>query len=572
MRARYQYLALGASLLLAACGGGGGDAAVEAPADVQVSLSVPATPVASGARTSLTVAVSNSTSKEALSLGVATLLGNGLTLNGVSCKANGAAVCPSVLTGATVQLASLPGHSGVTLTFDVTVASGLSGEIKSEASAGAAAKSSGVMRVYSADVSLSASTLGPVLAGSPVQHVFTLANAGPDAARELKLALLPDGGVPVGALTCKPSSGAVCPTVLGQETQIAELPKGASLVFTAALNAPVDGVASFGTTASVQPAGDPNTANNSVQSTVRVIAPNFVQLDSDWGDYIGGGRSYRYDQTVARLGLSAAGRRISVDVQGDQRWSGSFTLPDSVSGLVKGSYDGLTRDPFSDSKTGGLEWWGEGRGCNTLLGSLSLDNVVQEAGELRELDFRFVQHCEGGASALRGKVHWTAYDKSVPAGPKDIPAGLWDAPAGSTPATGNYVYLSSQPGDYIGGGLNYLYTSESRTLFLGAAGNSISIAASDGANDWTGQFVAMLSLSQLAQGYYSGLQRYPFHNAMKGGFSWSGSGRGCNQLNAWVAIDKISYSGSSIAAIDMRFEQHCEGMAPALRGKVHWVF
>ncbi len=88
---------------------------------------------------------------------------------------------------------------------------------------------------------------------------------------------------------------------------------------------------------------------------------------------------------------------------------------------------------------------------------------------------------------------------------------------------------------------------------------------------WNGEFYGMTGLSRLQPGYYGDLQRYPFHNAAKGGLSWSGNGRGCNTLKGWFVVDSVSYSLGQMTAIDLRFEQHCEGGAAAQRGVIHWV-
>jgi hypothetical protein len=81
----------------------------------------------------------------------------------------------------------------------------------------------------------------------------------------------------------------------------------------------------------------------------------------------------------------------------------------------------------------------------------------------------------------------------------------------------------------------------------------------------------MTGLTQLQPGYYGDLQRYPFHNPVRGGLSVSGNGRGCNTLTGWFVVDAVSFTGGILDAIDLRFEQHCEGGAPALRGKLHWI-
>jgi hypothetical protein len=79
----------------------------------------------------------------------------------------------------------------------------------------------------------------------------------------------------------------------------------------------------------------------------------------------------------------------------------------------------------------------------------------------------------------------------------------------------------------------------------------------------------MDGLSQVQPGYYGSLQRYPFHNPVKGALLGR-RGRGCNVLTGWFVVDGLTWNGASLATLDLRFEQHCEGAVPALHGKVHW--
>src|SRR5439155_1510183 len=195
-------------------------------------------------------------------------------------------------------------------------------------------------------------------------------------------------------------------------------------------------------------------------------SPNFVQLQSDPGDYIGGGQTYNYTQASAILTVTANGGHLSVSISGDQQWSGDFQSPSALTQLQPGTYSGLQRYPFNDPATRGLSWYGEGRGCNILTASFTVDSVTYANGNLTTIDLRFEQHCEGGNSA--------------------------------------------------------------------------------------------------------GLRRYPFGRPARGGLSWDGEGRGCNPLLGWFAIDGITYTNGSLTALDLRFEQHCEGGTPALHGAIHW--
>jgi hypothetical protein len=297
------------------------------------------------------------------------------------------------------------------------------------------------------------------------------------------------------------------------------------------------------------------------------VAATSIDLQSDAGDYIGGGRTYRYTKSDALITVDASGGHLSVRVDGDQWWLADFQAPNSVTQLQPGMYSNVTRYPFHDPAVGGLAWSGDGRGCNTLTGWFAIDNATYRNGALVVIDLRFEQHCEGQSPALRGTIHWIADDPTVPPGPVDpIPAGLWQPATGATPATGNYVYLVSDNGDYIGQGQTLTYTPANATIAVTAAAGHLSISVSG----WFADFQTMSSITAIQRGYYPDLRRYPFHNPAKGGLSWSGQGRGCNTLTGWFAVDRVTYSGGVLTAIDLRFEQHCEGGTPALRGAIHW--
>jgi hypothetical protein len=294
--------------------------------------------------------------------------------------------------------------------------------------------------------------------------------------------------------------------------------------------------------------------------------PNSIRLQSDAGDYIGGGSTYNYTQATAIISVSTTIGHLSVRVSGDQSWWADMVTPAGMP-LQVGTYSNLTRYPFNQAATGGLSWYGEGRGCNTLTGSFTIDSITYVDAKLTTIDLRFEQHCEGGIAALRGTIHWRADDTTGPPGPVDpIPAGLWRPDPAFTPSSGNYVFLVSDPGDYIGQGVFDAYAPPKTTIVLTASGSHISVSVAG----WSGDFVAMLGTIPMKVGYYGDLRRYPFHNPLKGGLDWSGNGRGCNTLTGWFAVDRVVYTGTALTALDMRFEQHCEGATPALRGAIHW--
>lgn len=282
--------------------------------------------------------------------------------------------------------------------------------------------------------------------------------------------------------------------------------------------------------------------------------PNFVNLQSDAGDYIGAGMTYAYTQANAVTAVTANGNQLSINLNGDEWWFGQFQTTAGAARLMPGTY------------TSGASWSGEGRGCGSGTGSFTIDSVTYAAGSLTTIDMRFLQRCGSAAAALHGTIHWRADDTTRPPGPvRPVPTGLWQPPAGATPATGNYVFLQSDAGDYIGGGLTYTY-GQASPMSAVKNGRRISV----GVEGWSGDFEVMNVLQQAEQGYYPGLLRYPFNNPTKGGLSWSGQGRGCNTLTGWYAIDQITFASGVLTSVDLRFEQHCEKGAPALHGAIHW--
>jgi hypothetical protein len=305
------------------------------------------------------------------------------------------------------------------------------------------------------------------------------------------------------------------------------------------------------------------------QAATGAVPPvgNYVYIEGASGDYISGGRSYLYTDKDTVLKFAGGTNMVTVNVQGDQDWDGEFALPEAKTRIEPGVYTELKRYPFHVKADGGLNWSGEGRGCNTLTGWFTIDYVHYTGGKLDMLDMRFEQHCEQGPYAMHGQVHWVAGDTTVAPGPAPIPADLWQPLPGSTPASGTYVYLNSSLGDYIGAGKTYTYTPASAPeLRIDVSGNSLRVIV----GGWNGTFVDMANLTQMSEGYYAGLLRYPFHNPVKGGLDWSGNGRGCNQLSGWLAIDKITFQTGNLTYLDARFEQHCEMGSSALRGKIHY--
>lgn len=302
---------------------------------------------------------------------------------------------------------------------------------------------------------------------------------------------------------------------------------------------------------------------------VSTTAVTSLKMTSDPGDFVGDGRTYSYSQANADFTVAAQGGLLSVEVLGDEKWGGVFQMPSGYSTLATGTYNNLALYQLHDPVIGGLRWTSDGRSCAGVNGSVTIRKAIYEGSTLTELDLQFTQYCDGRSFALRGELRWNAKDPTAPPGPKAPPAGLWQPPNGATPSSGTYVYLESQPDDYIGAGGTYLYTPTTALIRADAGLGNVQVRLA-GDEYWYGTFQGMSSLSRLEPGYYGNLRWYPDHNPAVGGIDWSGEGRTCGAAVGWFVVDSITYRDSALAAAEIRFEQRCVGRTGVLRGKVRW--
>lgn len=157
----------------------------------------------------------------------------------------------------------------------------------------------------------------------------------------------------------------------------------------------------------------------------------------------------------------------------------------------------------------------------------------------------------------------------TPSTPYAIPAGVWRPASSVLPATGNYIYTESDATDYIGAGHSYTYTDQNSLLSVTASGIGIKLSVK-GAQRWSGEIAVPNTLPGLQTGYFKDVTR-PGNDPAKGALDWGGEGRGCNRLTGWVVIDKVTIANNIVTELDLSFEQHCEGQAPATRARVHWT-
>jgi hypothetical protein len=159
------------------------------------------------------------------------------------------------------------------------------------------------------------------------------------------------------------------------------------------------------------------------------------------------------------------------------------------------------------------------------------------------------------------------------AGPTPIPSNLWSPPSGATPDTGNFVYLASDAGDFVGEGETILDTPPQVGISAQYSTVHLIFTVHDTATNMpivTGIFYAMNAISHFERGYYFVPSGPVLGNGSRSGLEWTTQGHGCDSISGWFTVDQVTYTGDTLTSIDLRFEQHCDGAGPALHGAVHW--
>jgi hypothetical protein len=127
---------------------------------------------------------------------------------------------------------------------------------------------------------------------------------------------------------------------------------------------------------------------------------------SDAGDYVGGGVTKTYLNSTSLIEVQGAATGFSLSASGLRDWwSGSFSPPSGETFVVGRTYQ-TTR--FADATHAGLDVTGNGRGCNTSTGTLTIQSLEVTDGRISHLRAVFEQHCEGSAPALRGTLRYFA--------------------------------------------------------------------------------------------------------------------------------------------------------------------
>jgi hypothetical protein len=267
------------------------------------------------------------------------------------------------------------------------------------------------------------------------------------------------------------------------------------------------------------------------------------QYTSKPGDYIGAGSSNRYTPANATISISGTDEYLTLFVSTDtEDWSINLAAPTGEK-LHPGRFYNAERAPFRTGRAPGLDVSGDGRGCNEVWGTFAINQIAtNESGQVTMLDATFTQNCDSPTTpALKGVVKFNARPLSYS--------------------------FTSDPGDYIGGGIAKSYDGATSTFSLSGSDISLQYSVSGKRDDWTAS-IAAPSGQRLHAGTYN-IAR--FADNSHAGLDVSGDGRGCNETTGTLTITAITLDNhGNVTGLNASFEQHCEGGAPALRGTIHY--
>ena len=122
-----------------------------------------------------------------------------------------------------------------------------------------------------------------------------------------------------------------------------------------------------------------------------------VHVVSSKGDYIGQGKTYHY--RGEELNVQRVPRGVSIAVDG---WTIMFGGPGG-SFLGVGEYLNAKRFPFSNDSPG-LEFYGNGRGANTLDGKFRVWELEVRGNQVVRFAVDFIQKCDGKMPPLYGTI------------------------------------------------------------------------------------------------------------------------------------------------------------------------
>ena len=150
--------------------------------------------------------------------------------------------------------------------------------------------------------------------------------------------------------------------------------------------------------------------------------------------------------------------------------------------------------------------------------------------------------------------------------------GAGTSGAGSLLAVSGTWTMTSDPGDWVGQGQSYAFSQPDDRIESGSGlnRNGVGFSAYAGGTYWSGIIGAPTGQQLVPGTTYANATR--FGDATHPRLDVSGDGRGCNATTGQFTIIDINFGPYGyLNSVHLTFEQHCEGLAPALRGDINLV-
>lgn len=217
------------------------------------------------------------------------------------------------------------------------------------------------------------------------------------------------------------------------------------------------------TVADAEGLSDTVTVNVRIHDSADARTRAFV--DSDAGDWVGQGLTYWYDEGNTRIQVDPLTSVMRVRIDGAESWQAEFALPSGAS-WQPGTFAGASRYPFQSPSEPGLNFSGEGRGCNQLGGWFEIVEVEVIGSSVTRLAVDFVQHCENGEPALFGAIR---YNSAVPLD-REVPYAVATPAASAT--EGEQIVLDGSASSSRDGEVSYQWTQTSGPAVMLYGANS----------------------------------------------------------------------------------------------------
>jgi len=412
------------------------------------------------------------------------------------------------------------------------------------------------------------------------------ANTGPARAGSATIAgrvlTISQAALPACAFSVSPTNLSIAST--GGSAQIAvTVTSGTGCAWTAQsgsafMTVPNGGVGSAVTTVQVAPnsgalrTGTLTVAGQTVTVEQLGVPTNMVAVlsyQSEPGDPLGLGLSntFTLSATQFEVTLNAAQSDLRFRMPNSPHWQLWFRSTGAP--LAACTYAPVGRAALASTfGLAGLDFFGDGRGCDRVLGKFLIQTAVFAGTEVQRFHARFLEYCDGFSIPIRGQL-WIDASGAPPPPIADF------GPTPTTPTT--EITFNSDPGDPIGNGQNVVYTLAGLRFSAWAVGTrpAVDIAFQSATGPLTTNWRIILAAatgSQLQVGTYTGATRYPFSvNNGTNGLTVFGSG-GCNTVTGSFVVHEVTYGPQGeVLRLRATFEQHCDGIVPALRGEVRIV-